>query len=273
MSKLRKVRVCDIEFSEKNLVLIAGPCVIESRKVVFETCDFLKSLTKKLNLPFIFKASFDKANRTSINSFRGPGLKEGLKILKEVKKNFKVPVTSDIHCSTQAEPASLVLDLIQIPAFLFRQTDLLLSAAKTQKPINVKKAQFASPYDCKFCAEKIFSVNNKNVIFTERGTFFGYNNLVVDFRSLKIIQDLGFCTVFDGTHSVQLPSSQKGVSGGQREFVPGLVRAAVAFGCQGIFLEVHPSPQKALSDKYTMLDFKETETLLKEVKKIWEQVK
>ncbi len=273
MSRIRKVKVGDIEFGRDNLVIIAGPCVIESKEVVFEACDFLKDLTKKLGLPFIFKASFDKANRTSINSFRGPGLKEGLKILKEVKKNFKVPVTSDIHCSHQAKPASLVLDLIQIPAFLFRQTDLLLSAARTQKPINIKKAQFASPYDCKFCAEKIFSVNNKNVIFTERGTFFGYNNLVVDFRSLKIIQDLGFCVVFDGTHSVQLPSSQKGVSGGQKRFVPGLVRAAAAFRCQGVFLEVHPCPQKALSDKYTMLDFEETQELLKEVKRIWEQIK
>ena len=230
------------------LVLIAGPCVIESIEIVTETAAFLKKLSGDLNIPIIFKASYDKANRTSIRSFRGPGLTSGLDILAGVKREFDLPVVSDIHTADQAQPAAEVLDILQIPAFLCRQTDLLTAAAETGKPVNVKKGQFLAPWDMANVVEKLAEAGNRKVVLTERGAMFGYNNLVVDFRSLKIMQDLGCPVVFDATHSIQLPGGAGTSSGGQREYAPVLSRAAVAAGADALFMEVHPDPEKARCD-------------------------
>lgn len=255
---------------ENSLFLIAGPCVIESEKEAFFSAKKLKEITSRLNIPFIYKSSYDKANRTSLNSFRGPGLKRGLKILKRIKEELGLPVLSDVHCQKEIEEVAQVLDIIQIPAFLSRQTDLILEAAQTKKVINIKKGQFLSPWDVRYIIEKIESKKNKNILITERGTCFGYNNLVSDFRSLGILREFGYPVIYDATHSVQLPSGKEGVSGGERKFVQPLARAAVAFGCDGLFLEVHKSPDKALSDALDMIDFKTLENLLVEVKKIEE---
>jgi len=230
------------------LVLIAGPCVIESIEIVTETAAFLKKLSGDLNIPIIFKASYDKANRTSIRSFRGPGLTSGLDILAGVKREFDLPVVSDIHTADQDQPAAEVLDILQIPAFLCRQTDLLTAAAETGKPVNVKKGQFLAPWDMANVVEKLAEAGNRKVVLTERGAMFGYNNLVVDFRSLKIMQDLGCPVVFDATHSIQLPGGAGTSSGGQREYAPVLSRAAVAAGADALFMEVHPDPEKARCD-------------------------
>jgi 2-dehydro-3-deoxyphosphooctonate aldolase (KDO 8-P synthase) len=237
----------------KKFIFIGGPCVIESRSQAFRIAGALKDITSNFPLRFIFKASFDKANRTSIKSFRGPGLKQGLKILKDIKKHLKIPVLSDVHSPDQVKEASRVLDVIQIPAFLCRQTDLILAAAKTKKTINIKKGQFLAPGDVRFIVEKIRSAKNNNIFLTERGSCFGYNNLVVDFRSFAILKSLGYPVIFDVTHSVQLPSASKGKSGGQRQFVEPLAKAAVAFGIDGLFCEVHTSPLQALSDSATSL--------------------
>lgn len=231
------------------LVLISGPCVIENYEITFEIAAYLKDLTQKLDIPFIFKASYDKANRTSIQSFRGPGINDGLKILERIKSELDISIISDVHQTGEVEAASDVLDFIQIPAFLCRQTDLLLAAAKTGKPINVKKGQFLSPWDMTNVVNKIKSCGNNNISITERGAMFGYNNLVVDFRSIKIMHDNAGCPViFDATHSVQLPGGAGTSSGGRREFAPILASAAVAAGADGVFFEVHPDPDKALCD-------------------------
>ena len=230
------------------LALIAGPCVIEDHRSAFETARFLKELTQQLEIPFIFKASYDKANRSSIHSFRGPGLADGIKILSDIKKKLDIPILSDVHCIDEISTAARVLDIIQIPAFLCRQTDFILEVAKTGKPVNIKKGQFLAPWDIANVAEKVLSTGNNQILITERGTMFGYNNLVVDFRSIKIIQDMAFPVIFDATHSVQLPGGQGNCSGGQREFVPTLARAAVAAGASAIFIEVHKDPDKALCD-------------------------
>jgi len=230
------------------LALIAGPCVIETIEIVTETAAFLKKLSVDLNIPIIFKASYDKANRTSIRSFRGPGLTDGLDILAGIKREFDLPVISDIHTADQAQPAAEVLDILQIPAFLCRQTDLLMAAARTGKPVNVKKGQFLAPWDMANVVEKLAEAGNRQVLLTERGAMFGYNNLVVDFRSLTIMQDLGCPVVFDATHSIQLPGGAGTRSGGQREFAPVLSRAAVAAGADALFMEVHPNPDKARCD-------------------------
>ncbi len=250
------------------LVLIAGPCVIESEASCLETAKRIKEITQKLNIPFIFKSSFDKANRLSIDSYRGPGLKKGLEVLNKVKQKLKVPILSDIHCQREIAEAASVLDIIQIPAFLCRQTDIVVAAAKTRKVINVKKGQFLAPWDILAIIKKIESTGNKKILITERGVCFGYNNLVSDFRSLGIMQEFGYPVIFDATHSVQLPGGKGSCSGGQREFVAGLSRAAVAFGCDGLFLEVHPHPDKAPCDAANMIDLKELEKLLRQVKKI-----
>lgn len=230
------------------LALIAGPCVIETIEIVTQTAAFLKKLSVDLNIPIIFKASYDKANRTSIRSFRGPGLTDGLDILAGVKREFELPVISDIHTADQAQPAAEVLDILQIPAFLCRQTDLLMAAAETGKPVNVKKGQFLAPWDMANVVDKLAEAGNRQVLLTERGAMFGYNNLVVDFRSLKIMQDLGCPVVFDATHSIQLPGGAGTSSGGQREFAPVLSRAAVAAGADVLFMEVHPDPEQARCD-------------------------
>ena len=231
------------------LVLIAGPCVIEDRASAFETARFLKTEADKLNVPFIFKASFDKANRTSIHAYRGPGMDNGLTILREIKETLGVPVISDIHLPEQVEMAAEVLDIIQIPAFLCRQTDFIVKAAVTGRVLNIKKGQFLAPWDVKNIVEKAESAGNNGILITERGTMFGYNNLVVDFRGISIIRkETGKPVIFDATHSVQLPGGGGTRSGGQRDFAPVLARAAVAAGADGVFMEVHKNPDQALCD-------------------------
>ena len=235
------------------LVLIAGPCVIESEKIVRQIAEKLKRITEDLRVPFIFKASYDKANRSSIKSFRGPGLKKGLKILQKIKTDLNIPILSDVHKEEEVLPASEVLDILQIPAFLCRQTDLLTKAALTEKPINIKKGQFMAPWDMKNVVNKLEESGNKNILLTERGVTFGYNNLVVDMRSLVLMRDYGYPVVFDSTHSLQQPGGKGTMSGGQREMIPDLARGAVAVGCDALFMETHPDPDQALSDGPNML--------------------
>ena len=247
---------------QAGFFLIAGPCVIESREVTFETAAHLKDVAQRLGIPLIFKSSFDKANRTSDLSFRGPGFSEGLDILNQVKTRFNLPVISDIHLPDQAEKAAQVLDVIQIPAFLCRQTDLIAAACRTGRPLSIKKGQFLSPYECKNIANKAAAFGNKNICITERGTSFGYNNLVVDFRSIQIIREMGIPVVFDATHSVQLPGGAETSSAGERKFVPTLSRAAIAAGAHGLFMETHPTPEKALCDGPNSLPLDDVEPLL-----------
>ena len=266
---IRQIKVGNIKVGGLNsFVLIAGPCVIESESSCLSIAKKLKEIAQSNNIPLIFKSSFDKANRLSLGSYRGPGLKKGLAILNKVKAKLKIPVLSDIHCQTQIEEASRVLDVIQIPAFLCRQTDIVLRAAKTGKVINIKKGQFLAPWDILPIIKKVESTGNKKIILTERGTSFGYNNLVSDLRSLSIIREFGYPVVYDATHSVQLPGGKGNCSGGQREYVSALSRAAVAFGCDGLFLEAHPNPDNAPCDGPNMIDLKEMEKLIKQVKNI-----
>ncbi len=250
------------------LVLIAGPCVIESQALVLETAEALKKITGDVGIPFIFKSSYDKANRSSLSSFRGPGIKEGLKILQQVREEFSIPLLSDVHTGDEIGPAAEVLDVLQVPAFLCRQTDFITQVARAGRPVNVKKGQFMAPWDMKNVVEKIRHAGNKNIMITERGSSFGYNNLVADMRSLPIMQKLGVPVIFDGTHSVQLPGGQGASSGGEREFIAPLTRAAVAAGVDGIFLEVHPRPDEALCDGPNMLALKDLPNLLRQVKDI-----
>lgn len=247
---------------KNKFVFIAGPCVIENRKLTLDIAAYLKDALAPYPALFIFKASFDKANRTSLDSFRGPGLIKGLKILEEVKKKYNLPVLSDIHCVNQVKYAKDVLDVIQIPAFLSRQTDLITEVAKTKKIVNIKKGQFLAPEDIKYVIKKIESCGNKNIFITERGTSFGYNNLVVDFRSFLIMKQFGYPVVYDATHSLQRPSASGGISGGDSEFIAPLSLAAVACGVNGIFMEVHPNPKLALSDKHTSFKLDRIKPLL-----------
>lgn len=250
------------------VVFIAGPCVIESYESCLKLAEKLKIIFESQKVPFIFKASYDKANRTSVSSYRGPGVKEGMKILSDIKKQLDIPVLSDVHCKEDIPTVAGILDVIQIPAFLCRQTDLILSAGKTGKPINIKKGQFLAPWDMKAVVEKIQSTGNEDILLTERGTCFGYNNLVSDMRSLVIMRELGYPVIYDATHSVQLPGGQGNASGGERNMVAPLARAAVATGCDGVFLEVYETPEKALSDASTMLPLKDLSVLLKQVLEI-----
>ena len=260
------VELNKIAFGNKDdIVLIAGPCVIESKEQALEIGRLTKDIANSLGIPYVFKASYDKANRSSYNSFRGPGLKEGLKILAEIKEELQVPIVSDVHGTDQIEEAAKVLDIIQIPAFLCRQTDLVFSAAKTGKVINVKKGQFMAPLDMKNVVDKIREAENENILLTERGASFGYNNLVVDYRSFAIMRSFGYPIIFDGTHSVQLPGGAGTCSSGQREFVPYLSRAAAAVGIDGLFLEVHIDPPTAKSDGANMLYIDDLKQLLKDV--------
>jgi len=250
----KQIKIKNIKIGKKSpLVLIAGPCVIEDLKTALETGEQILEITKKLKVPFIFKSSFDKANRTSVSSFRGPGLVKGLKILKTVKQRLKVPILSDVHSPQQAKAAAKVLDIIQIPAFLCRQTDLVVAAAKTGKVINIKKGQFLAPWDVEQIIKKIQKAGNRKILITERGTSFGYNNLVSDFRSMVIMRKLGYPVIYDATHSVQLPGGKGTSSAGQKQFVSYLSRAAAAVGCDGLFLEVHPNPKKAPCDGPNMI--------------------
>jgi len=253
---------------EAPLVLISGPCVIEDYETSSEIAFFLKELTEKLDIPFIFKASYDKANRTSISSFRGPGLIDGIDILKRIKEEFGIKILSDVHSINEIDRAALVLDIIQIPAFLCRQTDFILEVARTGKVINIKKGQFLAPWDIENVVEKITSTGNNRILITERGTMFGYNNLIVDFRGIKIMQDTGLPVIFDATHSIQLPGGAGKSSGGQREFAPVLARAAVAAGADGIFMEVHKDPDRALCDGPNSLKLDSLYNLLSQLKAI-----
>ncbi len=234
------------------LALIAGPCVLESRDIVFGIAESVRRITDELGIPYIFKASFDKANRTSISSYRGPGLDAGLEMLAAVRKEFNVPVCTDFHEPAQAAVVAEVVDLLQVPAFLCRQTDMLLAAAETGKPVSVKKAQFLAPWDMKNVVEKFTAHGNHQLLLTERGASFGYNNLIVDMRSFVVLRELGYPVVFDATHSAQLPGGAGTATGGQRQYVPALVRGATAIGIDALFMEVHPEPEKGLSDATTM---------------------
>jgi 2-dehydro-3-deoxyphosphooctonate aldolase (KDO 8-P synthase) len=246
-------------------MIIAGPCVIENESVVFETAHRLKDITSELGFPLVFKSSFDKANRTSVSSFRGPGLEKGLKMLADVRSRYGLPVISDIHAVDQVAPAAAVLDMLQLPAFLCRQTDLIVAAGQTGKPVNIKKGQFLAPWDVKNIIDKFYSTGNKNLLLTERGTSFGYNNLIVDFRAFPIMRSFGVPVVFDVTHSLQLPGGQGHCSGGQREFAAPLLKAAVAAGVDGIFMEVHPDPDRALCDGPNMIALDHIRSLLEAV--------
>lgn len=252
----------------RPLILIAGPCVIESESATLRHAERLMTICNGLSMQLIFKASYDKANRTSIGAFRGPGIKDGLKILAKVKESLGLPILSDIHSIEQIAPAAEILDVLQIPAFLCRQTDLLIAAARSGRVINVKKGQFLSPWDMKNVAGKLAASGNENIILTERGASFGYNNLVVDMRSFPVMRETGFPVVFDATHSVQLPGGQGDSSGGQREFVEYLSRAAVATGIDGIFMEVHEDPDKALCDGPNSIPLSELAVLLKKLRAI-----
>ncbi len=254
-------------------VLLAGPCVIESRAMVIKHAQAIQKITKKVGVPLVFKASYDKANRTSIHSFRGPGLVEGLEILQEIKERFDLPIVSDVHCVEEVKKAAEVLDILQIPAFLCRQTDLLVEAGKTGKVINIKKGQFLAPENMGQVVKKVESTGNKKILLTERGVSFGYNNLVSDFRSLAKMKETGYPVVFDATHSVQEPGGLGEVSGGNSQYVPLLARCALAAGCDAIFMEVHSNPKKALSDGPNMLALNQLEKVLIMLKKIDEVVK
>jgi len=254
------------------LLLIAGPCVIESEKKALYHAEELLKITSRLNIPLIYKSSYDKANRTSIDSFRGPGLLKGLKILKKIKDRLGLPILSDVHCRKDIEEAVHILDIIQIPAFLCRQTDLILAAAETRKPVNVKKGQFMAPWDMRHVVEKIERAGNYEILITERGSSFGYNNLVSDMRSLPIMRQMGYPVIYDATHSAQLPGGKGTSSGGEREFVSYLSKAAVATGVDGVFIETHRDPDKALSDGPNMLKLRDLANLLKQLKRIREAV-
>src|SRR3989338_1318383 len=259
--------------SEDSFPIIAGPCVIENRDLVFRTTEKLKNVCEKLKLPFIFKSSYDKANRTSVNSFRGHGIEKGLEILAGVKKELGVFILSDVHEISEIDLVKDVLDIIQIPAFLCRQTNLILETAKTGKVVNIKKGQFLAPDDALNIVKKAHSTGNENILITERGTSFGYHNLVVDMRSFDIIHKFGVPVIFDSTHSVQLPGGAGTESGGQREFIPALMRAAVAAGCDWIFMETHPDPDNALSDGPNMVPLDKAEDLLRDAIRIRESIK
>jgi 2-dehydro-3-deoxyphosphooctonate aldolase (KDO 8-P synthase) len=266
---LTSFQVGDIKIGSGNLFLIAGPCVIESEDHAIRMAEIIKGVTKSLNFPFIFKASYDKANRTSIRSFRGPGLKEGLRILKKIKDELQLPVLTDVHQVEDVVKVAEVVDILQIPAFLCRQTDLVVAAALGGRAVNIKKGQFVSPWDMRHAVEKCREAGNSQVFLTERGSSFGYNNLVVDMRSLAIMRKFA-PVVFDATHSVQLPSAQSddggpAMSGGQPEFIPVLARAAAAAGVDGVFLEVHDNPKAAKSDGANALESTKLRELLKEI--------
>lgn len=253
--------------SNNPFVLIAGPCVVESKEIIFHTAEEIKRICGVLNIPFIFKSSFKKANRTNLKSFIGLGDEEAIKLLAQVRKDFDLPVLTDIHKESDIELVSEAVDIIQIPAFLCRQTDLLLAAGESGKVVNIKKGQFLAPEDIKHAAEKVASTGNKKILLTERGTTFGYHNLVVDMRSLVIMKELGYPVVMDATHSVQLPSKDN-VSGGEPRFIKPLAKAATAIGIDALFLEVHPEPSKALSDAASQLPLNQLESLLIQIKAI-----
>ncbi len=260
---VNSVKLRDFQIGEDKLTILAGPCAIESKDILFKTAEYLKQLTTELDINFIFKSSYDKANRSSINSYRGLGMEKGLELLAEVKKEFNVPIVTDIHNPNEAELAAEVADIIQIPAFLCRQTDLLVAAAKTNKIINIKKGQFLAPSQMKSIANKVKESGNNQITITDRGVTFGYNNLVSDMRAIPIIQEMGYPVIFDATHSVQLPGGCGESSSGERKFVPVLAKSAVAAGADGLFFEVHPNPDCALCDGPNMINFEQARNIFK----------
>lgn len=272
-NKPMKIKINGITAGDdQSVLIIAGPCAIESKEITFQVAGQLKEICSSIGLPLIFKSSYDKANRTSISSYRGPGIWKGLEILADVKSKFNIPVISDIHSIEEVKPAAEVLDVLQIPAFLCRQTDLTIAASETGKPVNIKKGQFLAPWDMKNIIDKFTSTGNTNLFITERGTSFGYNNLVVDFRAFPIMRSFGYPVIFDVTHSLQLPGGQGVSSGGQREFAEPLAMAAVAVGVDGLFMEVHPDPDRALCDGPNMISLKNLPPLLKNIKLLHETI-
>jgi len=265
---LRDIKVGNVIFGKDNLGIIAGPCVIENRDHSLEMSYAIKEVSEDVGIPIIFKSSFDKANRTSIKSFRGPGIQEGMRILSDVKTETGLKVLTDIHSPDQADLVSDVVDIIQIPAFLSRQTDLLIAAAKTGKPINIKKGQFLAPWDVEHIVKKVEESGSQNILLTDRGTQFGYNNLVADMRAIPLMKQFGYPVIFDATHSAQLPGGSGGHSSGMRDMIPTLARAAVAAGCNGVFMEVHNNVDKAKSDAATQWPLDKLAILLIELKKI-----
>jgi len=266
---MKKIKIGNfVVGDDKKFVLIAGPCVLENEETAMETALYLKKLAAKLKIPFIFKASYDKANRTSVKSYRGPGAKKGLAILEKIKGELNIPVLSDVHRFEEIDAAAKILDVVQIPAFLCRQTDFITEIAEKARVINVKKGQFLAPWDVANIIEKAKAAGNDNIMITERGASFGYNNLVFDVRSLPILRNMGYPVIFDATHSVQLPGGQGTSSGGQRDMVKYLARAAVAAGVDGVFFEVHKNPEKALCDGANSLYLDSLEKILATLKKI-----
>ena len=265
---MRDIKVGNVIFGNDNLGIIAGPCVIENRDHSLEMSYAIKEVSEDVGIPIIFKSSFDKANRTSIKSFRGPGIQEGMRILSDVKTETGLKVLTDIHSPDQAGLVSDVVDIIQIPAFLSRQTDLLIAAAKTGKPINIKKGQFLAPWDVEHIVKKMEESGSQNILLTDRGTQFGYNNLVADMRAIPLMKQFGYPVIFDATHSAQLPGGSGGHSSGMRDMIPTLARAAVAAGCNGVFMEVHNNVDKAKSDAATQWPLDKLVSLLIELKKI-----
>lgn len=271
---LHEVRLRDMRIGGEQLVVIAGPCVIEDDPaVIFQTAERLKTIASALGLPYIFKSSFDKANRSSVASYRGVGIERGLRVLADIKRQFDVPIITDIHSPDEAAQVAEVADMLQIPAFLCRQTDLLVAAAKTGKIVNIKKGQFLAPQDMKNCAQKVIQSGNEQVVITERGAAFGYGNLVSDMRAIPIMQGFGYPVIFDATHSVQLPGAAGTASSGERQFVATLARAAVAAGANGLFLEVHPDPDHAPCDGPNMITPDAAQELLRVCKEIFALVR
>lgn len=270
---MKRIKLNNFEIGGDKLTILAGPCAIESQEILNKTAEKLKEITTKLDINFVFKSSFDKANRSSINSFRGPGLEKGLTMLEKVKKEFDIPIVTDIHTPDQAAATAEVADILQIPAFLCRQTDLLVAAAKTGKIVNIKKGQFLAPEQMGPLIKKVEDSGNNNILVTDRGTSFGYNNLVVDFRGIPIMQSFGYPVVFDATHSVQLPGANGCSSGGDRRFVPVLAKAAMAAGANALFFEIHPNPDIAKCDGPNMIALDKAEELFVICKDIFELVR
>ncbi len=268
---MKNVRIADFDIGPNHPpLLFSGPCVLENLETALNIARFMADSADRNGFSFVFKASFDKANRTSVSSYRGPGLEKGLEILAAVKEEVGCPVISDIHEPAQAEKAAEVLDVIQIPAFLCRQTDMLIAAGETGRAVNIKKGQFMAPWDMIYAVKKVQSTGNEGILLTERGVSFGYNNLVVDMRSIPIMRDMGFPVIFDATHSVQLPGGGDGCSSGQREFIPYLARAAVAAGADGVFMEVYPNPERAKCDGPNSMSLKDADRLLAQLVRISE---
>ena len=270
---IESIKLRDFEIGGDKLTILAGPCAIESQAILDETAAGLKEITKDLDINFVFKSSFDKANRSSLTSYRGPGMEKGMEMLKEIKDKYDLPIVTDIHIPQQADYVAQVADIIQIPAFLCRQTDLLVAAGKTNKIINIKKGQFLAPEQMKSLIKKVEDSGNKKIMVTDRGTTFGYNNLVVDFRGIPIMKEFGHPVVFDATHSVQLPGANGTSSGGDRRFVPTLAKSAMAAGADVLFFEIHPEPDKALCDGANMVALKDAKELFDICNKIYKLIR